>query len=222
MDECKNVETWITLPKHQRPSSWSKFRDPVCLLRLNLYGHPLAGLFWEKYSEKQLFKEGFQKCKGWECLYVHKEMKLFLSVYVDDYKMAGKAENVSKMWERLGKRFDLEPPVPFHNTVYLGCQQSNITIPEEIVNERAVLMSKILDKHSQPHSEQTERSATTETTVRGGESHHFSDVRGDQGGPPARHLCRHSHTGKSTKSKSCQGLAVLNEGTCTAVRGTLC
>ena len=92
------------------------------------------------------------------------------SVYVDDYKMAGKAENVSKMWARLGKRFDLEPPVPFHNTVYLGCQQTNITIPEQIVKDRAALMSKILDKHNQTPSAQTDKSATTESPVRGGKA----------------------------------------------------
>ena len=31
---------------------------------------------------------GFEKVKGWECLYVHREDQLFLSVYVDDFKLA--------------------------------------------------------------------------------------------------------------------------------------
>ena len=38
-------ETWISLPPSRRPASWSKFREPVCRLVRNLYGHPKAGLF---------------------------------------------------------------------------------------------------------------------------------------------------------------------------------
>ena len=38
------VDTWITLPYDQRPASWAKYNEPVCKLRLNLEGHPLAGL----------------------------------------------------------------------------------------------------------------------------------------------------------------------------------
>ena len=124
------------------------------------------------------------------------------SVYVDDYKMAGKAENVSKMWARLGKRFDLEPPVPFHNTVYLGCQQTNITIPEQIVKDRAALMSKILDKHNQTPSAQTDKSATTESPVRGGKSNLFS--------------------GEISKSGTSQSMAVFHERACAAMCGTIC
>ena len=54
------------------------------------YGHPLAGLLWELYQEEILLKVGFEKVKSWECLYVHREKQLFLSAYIDDYKMAGK------------------------------------------------------------------------------------------------------------------------------------
>jgi len=57
-------------------------------LELNLYGHPLAGLLWELFQEDILLKVGFEKVKSWECLYVHKAKQLFLSAYVDDYKMA--------------------------------------------------------------------------------------------------------------------------------------
>ena len=94
MKECKNVETWITLPKNRRPKSWDKYDEPVCLLKRNLYGHPLAGLFWEKHAHKAIVSEGFEKCKGWECLYVHKKQQLFLSIYVDDFKMAGNQGNL--------------------------------------------------------------------------------------------------------------------------------
>ena len=39
--------------------------------------------------------EGFERVPGWECLYVNKSKKLFLSIYVDDFKMAGDAQNIA-------------------------------------------------------------------------------------------------------------------------------
>ena len=38
----------IRLPKHKWPKSWSSVEDPVVPLERNLYGHPLAGLLWER------------------------------------------------------------------------------------------------------------------------------------------------------------------------------
>ena len=53
--------TWISLPPHRRPKSWEGIKDPVCPLLSNLYGHPLAGLLWEKYQEKNPPKAGMGK-----------------------------------------------------------------------------------------------------------------------------------------------------------------
>ena len=58
--------------------------DPVVALERNLYGHPLAGLLWERQFEKILLKHGWEKISNWECFFVHREKGLFLSVYVDD------------------------------------------------------------------------------------------------------------------------------------------
>ena len=146
MEECENVETWISLPKDRRPDSWAKYDDPVCKLRLNLYGHPLAGLFWEKHNAKILKSEGFEPVVGWECLWVHKELQLYLSVYVDDYKMAGKAANVPLMWERLGLKLDLEPAVPLHDSVYLGMQQMDVEVPWDLVKQKRELLSNLGSK----------------------------------------------------------------------------
>ena len=38
---------------------------------------------------------------NWECLFVHREKGLFLSVYVDDIKLAGKRQNIKPMWKVL-------------------------------------------------------------------------------------------------------------------------
>ena len=48
--ECPDI--WIRLPRHKWPESWSSIEDPVVPLERNLYGHPLAGLLWEKQFEK--------------------------------------------------------------------------------------------------------------------------------------------------------------------------
>ena len=39
----------------------------LVLLERNLYGHPLAGLLWERQFEKILLKHGWEKIPNWEC-----------------------------------------------------------------------------------------------------------------------------------------------------------
>ena len=57
--ECPDI--WISLPRHKWPKSWSSMEDPVVPLERNLYGHPLAGLLWERQFEKVLLKHGWEK-----------------------------------------------------------------------------------------------------------------------------------------------------------------
>ena len=45
--------------------------DPVVPLERNLYGHPLAGLLWERQFEKILLKYGWEKVSDCECLFVY-------------------------------------------------------------------------------------------------------------------------------------------------------
>ena len=57
----------------------------------------------ERQIEKILLKHGWEKIPNWECLFVHREKGLFLSVYVDDIKLAGKKQNLDPMWKLLNK-----------------------------------------------------------------------------------------------------------------------
>ena len=57
--ECPDI--WIRLPRNKWPKSWSSMEDPVVPLERNLYGHPLAGLLWERQFEKFLLKYGWEK-----------------------------------------------------------------------------------------------------------------------------------------------------------------
>ena len=95
--ECPDI--WIRLPRHKWSKSWSSMEDPVIPLERNLYGHPLAGLLRERQFEKITLKHGWEKIPNWECLFVHREQGLFLSVYVGDIKLAGKNQNLDPMWK---------------------------------------------------------------------------------------------------------------------------
>jgi hypothetical protein len=138
------TETWISLPPHRRPKSSDNIEDPVCPLELNLYGHPLAGLLWELFQEDILLKVGFEKVKSWECLYVHKAKQLFLSAYVDDYKMAGKKENIGPMWATLRSNgLELEPAVSLKSNVYLCCAQREIQPDMDLLFAKREMMTRL-------------------------------------------------------------------------------
>ena len=140
--ECPDI--WIRLPRHKWPKSWSSMEDPVVPLERNLYGHPLAGLLWERQFEKILLKHGWEKIPNWECLFVHREKGLFLSVYVDDIKLAGKKHNIDPMWKVLNKEVDLGEPTSFLDHVYLGCTQRQCEVSQNIVdNYRTMFESRI-------------------------------------------------------------------------------
>ena len=70
---------------------------------------------------------------------------LFLSVYVDDIKLAGKKQNLDPMWKVLNKEVDLGEPTSFLDHVYLGCTQRQCEISKDTVdNYRAMFESRIL------------------------------------------------------------------------------
>ena len=66
-----------------------KHRSSCGTLERNLYGHPLAGLLWERQFETILLKYVWEKVFNLECLFVQRE-GLFLSVYVDEKKTGWK------------------------------------------------------------------------------------------------------------------------------------
>ena len=82
-------------------------------LKVNLYGHPLAGLYWENDAKSRILKCGFIRVEGWECLYKHPKKGLFLSVYVDDFKMAGPTESLPGVWSELRSEIAMDDPAPF-------------------------------------------------------------------------------------------------------------
>ena len=122
--ECPDI--WSRLPRYTWPKSWSSIEDPVVPLERNLYGHPLAGLLWERQFENIPLKYGWEKVSNWECLFVHREKGLILSVYVDDIKLAGKKQNIDPMWKVLNNEVDFGEPTSFLDHVCLGCTQKTM------------------------------------------------------------------------------------------------
>ena len=89
-------------------------------------------------------KHGWEKIPNWECLFVHREKRLFLSVYVYDIKLAGKKQNINPMWKVLNKEVDLGEPTSFLDHVYLGCTQRECQISKDIVdNYRSMFETRI-------------------------------------------------------------------------------
>ena len=91
-----------------------------------------------------MLKHGWGKVSNWECLFVHRQKGLFLSVYVDDIKLAGKKQKLDPMWKLLNKEVDLGEPTSFLDRVYLGCTQRQCEISKDIVdNYRTMFVSRI-------------------------------------------------------------------------------
>ena len=108
--------------------------DPVVPHERNLYGHPSAGLLWDRQFEKLLLQHGWEKVSNWECFSVHREKGIFLSVYVDDIKLDGKKQNIDPMLKVFNEEVDLGEPTFLLDHVYLGCTQRQCETSKDIVD----------------------------------------------------------------------------------------
>ena len=92
---CIPEESWpeerFNDPKNR---SGPKYRRPCVRLWRALYGHPDSGTFWEQHCDKALKSVGFVALEDVPSAYYHKGLKILLTVYVDDFKMAGPTENL--------------------------------------------------------------------------------------------------------------------------------
>ena len=89
----EDAPSWFKIPKSESPdiwihvyqntngqTSWSSMDDPVVLLERNLYGHPLAGLLWERQFEKVPLEHGWEKVLNWECFCQPSKRTILISV----------------------------------------------------------------------------------------------------------------------------------------------
>ena len=85
--ECPDI--WIRLPRHKWPKSWSSMEGPVVPLERNLYGHPWAGLKRKRKLRKSFWNTVGRRFPIRNAYSYTAKKGLFLSVYVDDIKLAG-------------------------------------------------------------------------------------------------------------------------------------
>ena len=133
--EMKGDPTWICLPPEARPEWWRKkfpnLRRPVCRLKQALYGHPDAGTYWEQKCDAHVRSAAFVPISPeWPSCYYHPKLSLMLSVYADDFKMAGSKKNLPLGWKLLRQGLHLEPEkgIDEHGTVYLGSRHVVLSV----------------------------------------------------------------------------------------------
>jgi hypothetical protein len=89
---------------------WQQFICPVVLMGAALYGHPDSVSFWQNHCNKKVGKVGFRGLGSeWPSIFYHDELRLLLTIYVDDFKLAGPEENIAKGWELLRQEIDIGP-----------------------------------------------------------------------------------------------------------------
>ena len=87
---------------------------------------------------------------------MHRQKGLFLYVYVDDIKLAGKKQNIDPMWKLLNKEVELEEPTSFLDHENLGCTQRRCEISKDTVDQyRTIFESRISEGGTEklPYSE---------------------------------------------------------------------
>ena len=84
--DMRGCETWVSLLDWQEcPDAFpgdvvKDMRRPVVPMNKALYGHPKAGLYWEKHCDERLRKVGFEPIPECSSMYKHHDLEVMLSV----------------------------------------------------------------------------------------------------------------------------------------------
>ena len=79
-------------------------------------------------------------------MFQHKELQQILSVYVDDFFMAGRADTHDEAWSLIDKYLDLDPLMELDGSVYLGCGQKETSPNYELMKLQAEFYREVLQK----------------------------------------------------------------------------
>ena len=148
--------TWVRLPRDQWPESWHSMHDPVVPLRLALYGHPDSGGHWEQHCESKLKEAGYEPVPSWRSCFWHSRLRLFLVVYVDDFKLSGPTENLKEGWASIRRSINTDEPHPVG--LFLGCNHTVFErpLPDTGVMVRGVeydmenFLRSCVERHKEP------------------------------------------------------------------------
>ena len=112
---------------------------PVSKTQLFFFSGICTVILWQDYCGKGNLRKSYWNIAGRKfqignvSSFIVKKV-LFLSVYVDDIKLAGKKHNIDPMWKVLNKEVDLGEPTSFLDHVYLGCTQRQCEISKDVVD----------------------------------------------------------------------------------------
>ena len=81
-----------------------------------------------------------------------------MSVYVDDFRMVGKKENLKEMWTALREDLDLEPEAELSHNVYLGCNQRDAPIFPDLIKEKSELFHRLATHEAQRQAQHDDKS----------------------------------------------------------------
>lgn len=91
--DMRGTPTRVALPYDEVPQRHKHMAKPVYRLMKALYGHPVAGTFWEEEVDARLKSVGFTPLSPeWQSGYCHPRLKIYCVVYVDGFKISGPKE----------------------------------------------------------------------------------------------------------------------------------
>jgi hypothetical protein len=126
IDSPGRVQTWVELPKEWWPAEWfwdaartqPKYRRPVVLLLLALYGHPESGALWDAKLIGVLVSLGWTCVPDWSGTFIHADMSILVA-YVDDLMLCALPDLMVSHWSAIEKLVEFkEGPSPLAR--YLG------------------------------------------------------------------------------------------------------
>ena len=125
-------DTWVTIPPLLQPKKWrGKYNRPTCRLIKSLYGHPESGAHWEQHLTAAIRRCGGEPVDMHPSSFYMKDLKLLLTVYVDDLLLSGPAGNHEKFWRLLTDKkvgnIRVEDPEPLDR--FLG--RKHVTLKSE-------------------------------------------------------------------------------------------
>lgn len=134
--EWTGKTTWVELPPEASPESWYDsdckllYERPVVQMKEALYGHPDSGTIWERGYEKMLGAVGLEAVAALPSCFWHEDLKLLVTIYVDDIRMSGPSGAPMRKGRELIKIKLTVGDVSFAN-FHLGCihNKSNMGVP---------------------------------------------------------------------------------------------
>lgn len=148
--------TRIFLPSGQCLRGWNtKYRNLVVKRRLGLYGHPVSGACWVRHCTEQLRSVGFEPVMNCESMFRNKGLRVILSVYVDDFKMAGPVDNMKKAWPTIRGIISMDGPRNLGKC--LGCGHESLGSVSNGITKASVGHVPLLSSQPTPSAQRRTR-----------------------------------------------------------------